>query len=601
VPRYKRKIENSLTNHVVVKDMGRRKRPGISPLPAETDIPATSPGEVNIGKCGNPTVVFSNFLEFGIVFFCIAYSLFCIDAYVLNAVHLKLSIINLSILLGGEFLVLGSALCKKIQLVTTIKTNVYGILVFLISFLISLKISPTLLPNNWSADYPNHYILVDFLSTHEQLPLLSSGLGEMVQYPFGPSLFTSVTAKIIPLSLMTMMGFLAAVISALVAVTVYLLGRKLLERYTDEKNMTDAVALVSAFMVFSVPVYFLDQYCGNFYYSMIFGELLVLLAILALMNVETGNRSWIYIFIIATMGIIFTYTLYIIIPVVALVLFAFLNPDKIRALMDRVTVVSCLLVTLLFLLFTYERLAIGSGILQHEGLTVEFDIMNFNILFIILVICGIIIGVKYVPGYLRSALFAYSVVMTAEYLLFVFLDQFGIIAVYYANKIFYLLVLVLSISACLPVLFAIRHIQKDNLRTVAAVGIIGLIGIFSVFIALTYPLNTKPVVTTEDVIFAHKAETYLHENNIPYQNLSITTGELKGYWLGLLLHMDKNYAQQHFLSKATPFSDWLQDPNARYVAGEMVNASYPEFFEMNGVQLQIVVREGQKVLIRKVD
>jgi CheY-like chemotaxis protein len=38
-----------------------------------------------------------------------------------------------------------------------------------------------------------------------------------------------------------------------------------------------------------------------------------------------------------------------------------------------------------------------------------------------------------------------------------------------------------------------------------------------------------------------------------------------------------------------------------YVASEMVNALYPEYFEMDGVRLQIVVREGQKVLIRKVD
>ena len=65
--------------------------------------------------------------------------------------------------------------------------------------------------------------------------------------------------------------------------------------------------------------------------------------------------------------------------------------------------------------------------------------------------------------------------------------------------------------------------------------------------------------------------------------------------------MDKNYAQQMFLSNATAFSDWLKNPEARYVAGEMVNASYPEYFEMGGVRLQIVVREGQKVLIRKVD
>jgi outer membrane protein assembly factor BamA len=83
--------------------------------------------------------------------------------------------------------------------------------------------------------------------------------------------------------------------------------------------------------------------------------------------------------------------------------------------------------------------------------------------------------------------------------------------------------------------------------------------------------------------------------------MSITTAELKGYWLGLLLHMDKNYAQKRFLGDPTAFKDWLKNPDARYVAGEMVNNSYPEYFDMDGVRLQIVVREGQKVLIKKVE
>jgi len=581
--------------------MGKKKKPGVSPAPAEKSIPDPLAGVVNTAKNGYPPADFSSILEFGIVFLSIAYSLFCLDAYMLNAVHLKLSVVNLSFLMGAEFLLLGSVAHKQIRLITGVKTSLYGIMVFLISFLISLKISPTLLPNSWSADYPHHYILIDFLSTHEQLPQLTSGLGEMVQYPFGPSLFTSVMAKIFSLPLMTMTGILAAVISALIVLIVFLLGRKLLEKYTTEKNLADVGALVSAFMVFSVPAYFLDQYCGNFYYSMMFGEVLVLITLLALMNAQHGSRVWMIIFVLTTMGIIYTYTLLIIIPISALVLYAFLNPELARVLSDRIVLFSGVLVASLFLLFTYERITIGSHILQHEGLTVELDIANFNIVFIVLVIFGVILGLKYVPGYLRSALFVYNIVIIAEYFAFIFLNHFGLIAVYYANKIFYLLVLVFSASTCLPVVYIIRHIHKEPLRTAATISIIGLIGIFSLFVALTFPLPSKPVVTNEDVIFTQKTEAYLQENNIPYQNLSITAGELKGYWLGLLLHMDKNYAQKHFLDNATPFNDWLKDPDARYVAGEMVNASYPEFFEMKGVRLQIVVREGQKVLIRKVE
>jgi hypothetical protein len=588
-------------DHAIVRDMGKKKRPGLSPAAAEEGILDSPYGEEHHGKNIYSPVVFSSNLEFVIVFFCIAYSLFCLDAYLLNAVHLKLSVINLSFLLIAELALIAGIARKKITLIQDIRTTLFGILVLLVSLGISMKISPSFLPNNWSVDYPNHYILIDFLSTHEQLPLLTSGLGEMVQYPFGPSLFTSVIAKIIAMPLMITTGFLAAVIPAFIAVIVYLLARELLRHYPVEKNLADAAALISPFLVFSVPVYFLDQYSGNFYYSMMFGELLVLLSLLALMKVEKGNASWIFIFLVANLGIIFTYTLFIVIPVLAFIVFTILNPDLVRTLVDRGTILTGLLVALVFVLFSFERLTVGSGILQHEGLTVEFDILNFNLIFIILVVSGILVCRKMMAGSLRSALFAFYFVITAEFFAFLVLDRFGIIAMYYANKVFYLLILVLPVSAGLPVIYAIRNIRKDQTRMVALAGIIVVIFLFSLVIALSYPLNTRPVVTNEDVIFTQKSEAYLQANNIPYQNLSITTGELKGYWLGLLLHMDKNYAQEHFLTHPTPFDDWLKNPDATYVVGEMVNASYPEFFEMKGVRLQIVVREGQKVLIKKVE
>lgn len=441
-------------------DVRKKNKVKTAGPPTEKNGADNPPWDSFPGKSTDVPWVFSNIVEFCIVFFCVAYSLFCLDAYFLNAVHLKLSVLNLSFLLVPELLLLGEVTYKKIQVFTDIKTALYSILVFLISFFISLKISPSFLSNSWSADYPHHYILIDFLSVHEHLPQLTSGLGEMVQYPFGPSLFTSVVARILPISLLNATGAIAAVMSALIAVTVYLLAREFLKRLSPEKHLADAGGLISAFMVFSVPAYFLDQYCGNFYYSMIFGELLVLVSLLALMKIETGDTPWIFIFILATLGIIFTYTLYILIPFSALLFFALLNPEKIRILVDRVTISSGLLVVFLFLLFSYERMGIGTHILQYEGITVELNIVNFNILFLVLVIAGSIIGMKIIPSYLRSSLFVYSFFIIAEFFAFIFLNQFGLIAVYYANKSLYLLILVLSVSASIPVIFAVRYIRE---------------------------------------------------------------------------------------------------------------------------------------------
>jgi len=581
--------------------MGKRQRAGPSLSPAAEVASARGVGEGGALSGGSQAVLFTSLMEFFIVLFCTAYSLFCVNAYVLNAGSLKLSVPLLSILLVTELALLGWAARSMIIIHRGYRATAWAILVFLISLGISLDKSPSLLPKSWSADYPNHYILIDFLSTNEQLPILTSGLGEMVQYPFGPSLVTALSAKMTGLPLMTMTGILAALISAFLVVTVYLLARKFLDRYETGSTMAGAAAAISALMVFSVPVYYLGQYCADFYYSMMYGELLVLLTLLALMHIEDGERLWIYVFIIATTGIIFTYSLFIVIPVCALILFALLNPEKIQGIINRTSIGAGVLSVILFLLFTVERMKIGTHILQYEGLAVEPDLMNFNLIFIALIAFGTILSQKTTRDFARSALSIYCGIVIAEFLGFFLLSQTGIIAAYYAKKTLFLLVLLLPVVACLPVLYAVRQGVGERHRSAALYGIIGLIAIFSVFTALTYPVQEKPVVTPEDVLFAQKAEIYLHNHNIPYQNLSITTGELKGYWFGLLLHIDKNYASQRFLANATPFSEWLQDPDARYVVGEMVNATYPEFFEMKGVRLQIVVREGQKVLIRKVD
>lgn len=545
-------------------------------------------------------LVFSDILELGVVIFVILYSLFCLDGYLLDLGGMRLSAVNLSLLLLAEILVIGYLGYKKTRIETDLRAPLFAILIFLMLFIVSWNISPSFLPVSTSSDYPHHYILIEYFSVHEAFPPINYGIGEMVQYPFGASLFTSVIARIFSLPLMTAMGLLVIIMSGLIASVVYLISRELLRKCKIEKKLADMTGLVSAFMVFTMPVYFLDQYCGNFYYSMIFGELLVLISLLALMKSETGNGLWMVIFMLVNIGIIYTYTLFIVIPFLAFLLFAILNRNKIPVLSDKKIIISGLFVFFLFLLFSIQRLSVGTHILQHEGLTVEFSIFNFNILFIILVISGCILFLKNRSVNLRSAVSVYLFVIVLEYFGFIFLDYFGIIAVYFANKVFYILVLVVSVVTVLPVLFVIRRIQNVRHRAIAAAGITCMIGFFSVYSLLTYPVAPQPVVSNEDVIFTKNVEIYLHKNNISYDNLSITSGTLKGYWFGLLLHMDKNYAGQRFLAKPTAFNDWLRNPDSRFVVGEMTNASYPKYFSIYDVKLEIVVREGRRVLLKKV-
>jgi hypothetical protein len=543
--------------------------------------------------------IFSNIMEFALIFFGVLYSLFCFGGYLLDGANVRLSVLNLILFLLPVLLIIGYFSYKKIRIDKNFRTLFFAILVFMISFTISWIISPSLLPIYASVDYPHHYILIDYFSDHEAFPPINYGIGEMVQYPFGASLFTSFISRIFSLPVMNTMGLLVAIISGLLASGVFLISRELLRKCKIETDLADVTSLVSVFMVFTMPVYFLDQYCSNFYYSMIFGELLVLLSLLALMKSESGTSSWMMIFMLINIGIIYTYTLFIVITFFAFLIYAILNRDRMPVFSDKKILLTGILVFFLFLIFSIQRLSTGISILQHEGATVEFSIFNFNILFIILVVSGFILFLKKPSENLKSAFSVYLFVIILTYITFIFLDHFGLIALYFANKVFYILVLVVSCLAIFPIIFTIRRIQPVVYQKFAAGVIVSLIGLFSIYSLLTYPIGHHPSVTNDDVIFTKNAETYLHKNNISYNNLSIISGSLKGYFLALMLHMDKNYAQRNYLSQRTSFNYWLSNPNSSYGIGEMTNASYPEKFSINGVQLEIVVREGQRVLLKK--
>ncbi len=427
----------------------------------------------------------------------------------------------------------------------------------------------------------------------------------MVQYPFGASLFTSFISRIVSLPVMTSMGLIVAVMSGLIVSGVCLISRELLRKCKIREDLADVTSLVSAFMVFCMPVYFLNQYTNNFYYSMIFGELLVLLSLLALLKSEAGNDLWITVFMLMDIGIIYTYTLFIIIPLSAFLLLTILNHNKISVFSDKKIALTGMFVFFLFLIFSIQRLSTGISILTWEGGTVAFSIFNFNIIFIILIVSGYILFLKKNTENRRNALSIYLFVMVLEYFAFIFLNHFGIIALYFANKIFFMLILLVSCIAPLPIISIARRIKNLQFQKFAAGVIVSLIGLYSIYSLLTYPVASQPYVTNDDVIFSKNVETYLHNNNISSTNLSIISGTFKGhtftsYFYALLIHINKEYAVDNFLLKPTTFNSWLNNPNSSYGIGELVNGSYPDKFSVDEVKLEIIIRDGKHVLLKKI-
>jgi hypothetical protein len=544
-------------------------------------------------------IVFSNALEFGIIFFGIAYSLFCLGGYLLDLAHLRLSVVNLFFFSLALVLIIVYFGYKKIKIERNVGALLLGILVFLVVFMISWNASPSFLPISDSVDYPHHYILVEYFSVHEAFPQMDSGLGEMNQYPFGPSLFTSFISRIISLPIMNAMGLLVAIVSGLIAAGVYLISRELLKKCKIERDLSDVASLVGSFMVFTLPIYFLEQYSHNFYYSMVFGELLVLLSLLALMKSESGNTLWLAIFFFVNVGIIYTYTLFIVIPFLAFLIFAVLNRDKIPCFSDRKIVLGAISVFFLFAIFSIQRFSTGIGILQNEAGTVAFNIFNFNVLFIILVVSGLVLYLREGPAKLKRVFPVFLFVVIMEFFAFVVLNQFGKIALYYANKQFYVIILVASCLATLPIVFLARRFKNTRHQKYVAITIAGLIGLFSLYSLLVFPVPPAPIITNGDAIFMKNVETYFHDNNLSYDNLSISGGPFNRYFDALLLHMDRQRAG-YYLTKETAFDDWSGDPNSSYVAARArIDVPAQKTFLFKDKKFEIVLNDGRMVLIKK--
>ncbi|PWB51248.1 MAG: hypothetical protein C3F06_10540 [Candidatus Methanoperedenaceae archaeon] len=271
-------------------------------------------------KTGKTILNFKNPIELLIIIILVLYSLVVINGYFLDYFHFHLNVINITFVMAVEIILF--ILFFKIKLTSYRKSIIYCLIIFAIVFIYSLYFSPAFLPISYSVDAVHHYVLMDYLYNHESLPNLNNSyyMQEMVHYPYGPSLFTVYISKIFGIELVETMQILVFAAAGLLAVLVYLIAKELLNEYNLPTGYEEILSLASPFMLFSVPTYFFGQYLNdNFYYSMIFGELLVIGTLFTLLKIENKEKAWINFYFILCFGIIFTYTLFLIINIYGLI------------------------------------------------------------------------------------------------------------------------------------------------------------------------------------------------------------------------------------------------------------------------------------------
>lgn len=552
---------------------------------------------------------FRNPIEFIVIIILLLYSMVVTNAYFLNFFDLNMSVFNITFILVIEFVLFISL--SNIKFAFEANSTIYCLGIFSIVFIYSFSHSPDFMPVSFSVDAVHHYVLMDYFYDHESLPDLSYSyyMQEMVQYPYGPSLFTVYFSKIFGIELVKVMQILVFAAAGLLAVLVYLIGGELLHEYDIPAKSKDIISIAGPFMLFSIPKYFIGQYLESFYYSMVFGSVLVLGTLLAFQKIERKEYAWINLYFILSLGIIFTYPLFIIIPVFAAAIWLFFKSNNRKLLGNKLIFTYLILLSGVFILYSLERINIGKAILLNEGYTLVPDISNFNPIFIILVISGIILyGIENEEEGVKRIAIIYIVILFLEPYFFLFINKFGLIAKYFAYKTMYLQVLIMSPFICIPIAYLIKHIDnynfinKKRFSDICLFGTLFIITLFSLYTLAAYQVNSQPILTINDIKLSKYTANYRFENNMADGNITIIAPNLASYWIGNgFLHMEKEYAIQKFLTnkKMGTIEEWMNNTKSSYLLTriEYININYFK----NNVNFKFLIehREGNTVLLKK--
>ncbi|MFA5332137.1 MAG: hypothetical protein WC342_07135 [Methanoregula sp.] len=544
---------------------------------------------------------FRNIFEFLIVIFAVCYSFFCFDEYLLDTVTFGGSFVPLYALFIAEVGIAAWFFRKKFCISRDLPTTVLCIAVFAMIFLYMVAVSPSFLPISKSADYPHHYLLIEYITSHESLPPINyDQIGEMAQYPFGASLATASFSNFFGLSILNGLALLSAIILGFILVCSYLVTLEILKKSKADLPWGNLLALAAPLMVLSLPLYFIEQVNQDFYYSMVWGELLILVCLLLLLKAESGSLAWLYPFLAVCVGIVYTYTLYIVIPFAAVLAWLILNREKTLPNITKTHIAAGLAVVGLFLVFALQRFTVGRGILGHEGDTIALSVFNFNFLFLALIILGAGLGLYYGWISWKGPYFLMLVLVFLEVFAFLVLNNFGMVARYFANKNFYLLILLLSPLTAIPFTYIVSTGKNEISKRNRVICGLVLIFVVSVFCLMLYSLaqDNEPAVNNNDISFSENVRTYISENNIAYENLTISNVPWRAYWSALLLHVSKDYADKHYLGYVS-LDDWLSNPESPYLVAQVQDCSLPGYLEINGTRVQKVICQDSNIFLKK--
>jgi hypothetical protein len=232
-------------------------------------------------------------------------------------------------------------------------------------------IDSDVLPTSGSVDVAHHLALTEWILHHGALPVHpTSNLVEMTYYPFGVHLLTAATVRITTISPLQAMTVVSVGLLALTASALVVAGARITSLVTGRppSTLTWGISLLSVLGLLTASSYSFEMFCSDFFFGQIFGLYLVVVALMFVVDHDTGDPHAPRHAVLAGVALVFAYPLFM--PAYLALMLPTI-PDLARRAgwrsAARYTVVAAATLGVAVALFLPGRLTTGVEILDNNG------------------------------------------------------------------------------------------------------------------------------------------------------------------------------------------------------------------------------------------
>lgn len=479
-----------------------------------------------------------------------------------------------------------------------------------ISYVLLKPALPTLMPINFSTDGVYHFSCIDYI--YRYLRIAGSGVSD---YPYGYHLVTAMLAHFTGIAAIKMMHIILVFTVALTTAITY----AIINRIFDFKRDGRWLALLLIGLVFWVRGYYELSFNAFFHAPMVFSYLFLFSFVWGLIEYRK-QRHWLTFAAmnLAAMGLIYTYTSYMPLVVIPVLITVFVRTDISlrRKIMDTLWILAVPVLLMIIKVKSGAVTKIGLEVLNHEGWCIPFRFADFGDfgdhkiggVFLVLSLVGLSLFLVSRQVNVPFVSFSFGV-LSYFGILFWLKFKYNIFSYYQANKILYCApyIGVVFIAAYAQTIRShiIEKYQRNSGLKIHTI----LRGIWIILLLWLAVFIVKIESYKPNYVEMIKEPVYLTmewaRNNVQGPFKCLYHQNMVGHWMrgGMLYDMpnglDKDQYYREVIAGVPPtLVDWLAKARSGDIA-VIDDLNTPPLGETDKAHLEILFQKESSAVIRK--